>query len=1211
MFDNNFSVAPRQTLPVEKLMEKLLDTVFLPTGQGRACLAIDISYVRSCVTTATLSSRERKKLRQNLLTGFDESTFHVLWETLLILNQRGHPWDRLIGIRENGIFFHFSEDICRFRHVSGLADALHLSLLSLGVNVNFPEKVYKRLSSVSEALRVRAFSGKIRFKNGNLHQGYVLLNRFSTRNRRVHLIRHLLPQFPPDLPEKLYVKIIKENLVDNFCVHSEQERPTLSIRSISFFPEYTQKKLDSRFSSDRRNRIRFYKNLLESKSVCAPVGGDMIKEAYEKHHASLCRDLSEQTPVPEEFLRKLYEYGVRVGKEVEKVYDPFVSRLPNTRATVEKNRQKGGARAALSGNIEVQKGPLYLSATESHRVEPFVIGLFGPPASGKTTSVSRLCHSIGRIFYPDLKGEDLVYSRSCSTEHWDGYTGQPIVVLDDLGQDQSCRSDLVEFEQLISVNPYVLPMAHLDDKGRKFTSPFVITTSNMVFSSPLRTQELRAVIEDDRAFWRRFHLPLSCTRDARQIQFQELKLECTVSEEKHTGDHLNTEVSTLPSHWRNYNVQNHIGFGRKFSDTLALVDEILPRYRAHVDYHHTELTDTWRQNLASFSADVCQGPAPFYNVSISETKGAPFRTSDVTASILFPRYPPYHAPVVEAVAIPEPLKVRMITKAEAETKVLQPFQRALFQYLKSKPQFVLTHGVSWGTNEEFDKKLEWILRIESEIKAILGRRQVGDLWLSGDYSAATDNFPLSVTNSLVEGILSQISHEPTRAWVRYEVSPHIIRYPNGVTGTQTSGQLMGSLISFPLLCFLNDFIIRESGFEEGKYLINGDDVVALGSSEKIKTWRANAPQVGLDLSIGKNFIDPDFCCVNSQLFWKGNVEHTGKVSCQTRYGKTLSRCFSETQYYYGNSDEIRREFIRRNLIPLRSTPRSLDVPTTHGGLGLLFNPHPGFDPALAKRVFIHDWLSPFARSMAVPGYDFLRAINVPVGVFSDEEMELGGGEPEENHTMDLLSSLDFDPPDEESSELSMSSFRKREDEYRRSDENIRPINQLLACNFTSFPPLHCLRTKVVFVQKGKVGFLKKKTTHLALLALHSACLSRVRDTEEDWVEIQREVLEEGDLLDPLFSSSFEFCLDEVEPGEIERYGGAFPDLEVTIRPGFYSPGTHVPSIFDDLLRPVPPLVSDQREPVRQEILSQLQVLEVESVDFHLSSIEEEKEPLPE
>jgi hypothetical protein len=63
---------------------------------------------------------------------------------------------------------------------------------------------------------------------------------------------------------------------------------------------------------------------------------------------------------------------------------------------------------------------------------------------------------------------------------------------------------------------------------------------------------------------------------------------------------------------------------------------------------------------------------------------------------------------------------------------------------------------------------------------------------------------------------------------RYEVSPHLIEYPDGV-GKQTSGQLMGSLLSFPLLCFLNDFIISHSGFERGKYLINGDDVVALGS----------------------------------------------------------------------------------------------------------------------------------------------------------------------------------------------------------------------------------------------------------------------------------------------------------------------------------------------------------------------------------------------
>jgi hypothetical protein len=1163
-FKPKYAVASRRTFPFEKLMERLLEIVLLPVRGERHVLAIDMNKINKAVERASLSIRERKKLRQKLLNDFDtEQGYSTLWEILLTLSQRGILWENLLGVEIGDLLFHHIQDICRFRHVAGLADAVHLSLLNLNVRVKFPEKVFVRSSSVT----VPSFKGKMRFKGGDLNRGYILRNRFTTSNRRFHLIAHYLPRFSPNLPEKFYVRMIKENLVDSFCVEANQERPIITTGPLDLFPFATKERLDRRFQRNRREKIRFYKNLLESKSVCAPVGRDMIEEAYVKHRDSLCRPESDVTPVPEEYLSKLFKYGQRVGRFVEKVYDPHKTKLPNSRATVEASRPKGGARKALSGNIEIQKGPLFLSLNDGvTRVEPYVVGLFGGPGSGKTTLIRTLVNTVGKIFFPGLTGEDLVYSRSCATEHWDGYKGQPIVIMDDIGQDQANRSDLVEFEQLISVNPYVLPMAHLDDKGMKFTSPFVFTTSNMGFNSPLRSDKHSVIIEDDEAFWRRFHLPILVEKQGdRGRELFRLKSVTGDPQDPSVGAHLQQgRRTTFASHWRNYNVPRSCERAEKFRDSLDVCNSIVDGFRLHTDFHEHELTNTWRQNIACFSADIRQGVPPFYDVSISEVNSA-FRPNDVTASMIFPRHPPYHPPVVEAIALPEPLKVRMITKAEAETKVLQPFQRALFRYLKSRPQFVLTHGVSWGNGEEFNEKLEWILRIESEIQEIRAKAKEGDVWLSGDYTAATDNFPLSVTNALIEGILSEISHEPTKEWVRYEVSPHTIRYPGLEPGQQTSGQLMGSLISFPLLCFLNDFIVQESGFEVGKYLVNGDDIVALAPPRTIEKWRENAPRVGLDLSIGKNFIDPNFCCVNSQLFYDGIVQHTGKVSCQTRYGKTLSRCYCEVQYYYGVSEEIRREFVRRNLIPLRSTPRSLDVPVELGGLGLVLTGRKGMDSDLATRVFIHDWLSPFNRSLSVPGYDHIRALHVPVGVFSDEEWLLGGGEPVENRTIEILSSLDMTPKDDPQDELTMSAFLKREKEYRPLNERV--INQLRAISISKFPPLSSLRTKIVYVQKNKVGFLKSRVATLALLALHNACLGKVNDPEEEFIEIHSELLEESLEGCPLFSDKFLLPeLEEIEPGELERYGEFFPGLAEKVYGG---EGSRIPRIWERLLSPDP------------------------------------------
>nr|UJQ92757.1 MAG: putative RNA-dependent RNA polymerase [Narnaviridae sp.] len=1140
----SFSVASRHPLNVEKLHEQLLGVTPLPLDEdGRFVVFLNLQRSRKAVQQLSLQQRERKKLLADLAE--DPSTptgRNALWRVVLALYQRNTAFPSFLGI-EGGYPAHYCEDFCRFRHAIGLADAVHMAMFNLGITVGFPSPRYVRLSGTGEFQR-RRFRGRLRFKGG---APYVLLNRFETVERRRKLLCHYLSCLPARLPEKSYIKIIKESMVDAFCVSAEQERPRISIIRIPLFPEKTQERLDRLFSSNRKGRIRFYKNIMESKSLCAEVGDDMIREAYENHRKSLCRDLSSQTPVPEAMLRELFEYGVKVGRWVQGRYDPYTTRLPNSRATVEKNRASGGARRALESQREAVTGPLFLRHLDgATRMEPFVIGLFGDPGCGKTTAIQRIVGALHRCLFPDVDRERLVYSRSCSTEHWDGYRGQPIVVLDDLGHNLSDRTDIVEFEQLVSVNRYVLPMAALEEKGRTFTSPVILTTSNLQFCSPLRgANRDDCVIEDDRAFWRRFHLPVYVYPVDNRTRYSEMEYISPDTATRHAARRVEDvlmnpqrlAVGGLPSFYRNYRVDSGsensvpIRFVRTFEECADLNNRILDAFRVHSDYHVNELSPVWRQDLACLHLNVRQSPTyPFFDVNVERRKFAR-DASDITVSQCFPKCPPFHPPVVEAVAIPEPLKVRMITKAEADTKCLQPFQRVLFDYLKSQPQFALTHGVSWSNEEEFSDKLKWIERIELQIQGILARSQKGDLWLSGDYASATDEFPLSVTNALVEGILSEISHEPTRQWVRYEVSPHRIRYPGGIVDTQTSGQLMGSLISFPLLCFLNDFIISRSGFAPGSYLINGDDVVARGSSESIRTWREDAPKVGLSLSIGKNFIDPQFCCVNSQLFWEGHVQHTGKVSCSTRYGKTLSRCYCEMQYYYGDGEEIRREFTRRNIHPLRNTPRSLHVPVDLGGLALSFSPDPDWDRQLAKKVYIVDFLRPFSKSFSVPGYPDLRALEVPVGFFTEDELELGGGESTENREAELFRSLDTNPIDSDSRELSNAEFRKEAEKIEKDQETRHPYFQVLNRDFRLFPPLGMLRTKTVYVLKGKVGYVKQRIRSLALRSLVRWIDHREADPETEFHELSWESEESEEGLDPLFSDSFPMSFDHVEPTE--------------------------------------------------------------------------------
>jgi hypothetical protein len=167
-------------------------------------------------------------------------------------------------------------------------------------------------------------------------------------------------------------------------------------------------------------------------------------------------------------------------------------------------------------------------------------------------------------------------------------------------------------------------------------------------------------------------------------------------------------------------------------------------------------------------------------------------------------------------------------------------------------------------------------------------------------------------------------------------------------------------------------------------------------------------------------------------------------------------------------------------------------------------------------------------------------MKVPVGFFTDEELSLGGGEPEENDFFNILKTLDVNPRDSEEEELSFESFRKGEKVYKQHE---RLLNQLMSADFRGFPPLGNVRHRTIFIVKGKVGYVKQRIIEASLthLLLHSRKI--VPDEEQSWVEIHRDLL---DLDDPLFSDQFSFSLGE-EPTEED----ILPHTSQMVRGGFH------------------------------------------------------------
>ena len=221
------------------------------------------------------------------------------------------PIEKVIGFYFKGsIHFHYISDPIRFRHILGLSDAVDQAMSNFGLTVQFPvtgarfvpmsrvggrkflkgNRVY---SIVKSSPRGSYLQLKVRTKGG------------TTRHRRYRLLVHYLRVFPRECSEKDFVKVIKTSLVGLFSEKMDQELPEgYPEESIPIFPSFTQERLD-RALLNKKLRVQFYFNLLQSKALCAPVGDDMIKEQYQKHHSSLCRDPSEILKVPEEMLEDL------------------------------------------------------------------------------------------------------------------------------------------------------------------------------------------------------------------------------------------------------------------------------------------------------------------------------------------------------------------------------------------------------------------------------------------------------------------------------------------------------------------------------------------------------------------------------------------------------------------------------------------------------------------------------------------------------------------------------------------------------------------------------------------------------------------------------------------------------------------------------------------------------------------------------------------
>jgi hypothetical protein len=218
-------------------------------------------------------------------------------------------------------------------------------------------------------------------------------------------------------------------------------------------------------------------------------------------------------------------------------------------------------------------------------------------------------------------------------------------------------------------------------------------------------------------------------------------------------------------------------------------------------------------------------------------------------------------PLAKPLALAEALKTRVISKGPPFLyTVLKPLQVKLWSVLKSHPCFSL-----------IGKPVD-----DMYVQERMGAKLKDDqIFLSVDYTDATNEMYSWVSDVIVNEIVDCLSIPDDEAFMfKTALTGHILEY-NGEVAKQERGQLMGSIVSFPILCIANAAICRMAleadqsrvfTLRDCPLAINGDDAIMKMTRKSVKIWETIGSYCGLSPSIGKVYESNRFLNINSTTY---------------------------------------------------------------------------------------------------------------------------------------------------------------------------------------------------------------------------------------------------------------------------------------------------------------------------------------------------------
>ncbi|QKI79864.1 RNA-dependent RNA polymerase [Erysiphe necator associated ourmia-like virus 34] len=150
----------------------------------------------------------------------------------------------------------------------------------------------------------------------------------------------------------------------------------------------------------------------------------------------------------------------------------------------------------------------------------------------------------------------------------------------------------------------------------------------------------------------------------------------------------------------------------------------------------------------------------------------------------------------------------------------------------------------------------------------------GETLTSGDYKSATDNLSIEVAEAILDELLRTTVSVPgsMKAYAMNILRPQLFNLEHGIESFIPSrGQMMGSYLSFPLLCLQNRIAFLYAGHkigvdaEEFPCLINGDDILFRSGPHFSAHWMDTVASLSLEVEKTKTSVSPDFGSLNSTL----------------------------------------------------------------------------------------------------------------------------------------------------------------------------------------------------------------------------------------------------------------------------------------------------------------------------------------------------------